>query len=405
LKRAAILPLAAVAVVAGLAVGAYAATSGPSASSPAGSGLVAGLGSAPPSAAPSASDPESPSLEPSPSVSPTPTPAPTPVLVPAPLTGRLVTPAAAARHPIAVMIDDLSPARPQSGFSAASIVWQAPAEGGIPRYMMVFQENIPGDVGPVRSSRYYYIAWAAELRAVYGHAGGSPQALATLRQKGNGQLVYNIDEFRYGGSFRRIKTRFAPHNLYTTGKQLRRLVGQVGAKDVAVKWPWTFAPDAPLEQRPVGGRITVNYLANAIRYDYDRTTNTYLRSNTSEKKQIDASTKQRVAPKNVIVMLMHFGPLNDGSKKHRLEAQVIGSGPAWIATNGRTITGTWKKTGLTSPTRFFDKSGKPVTLTVGQTFVQVMPYGSKMSFVAGKPAPLPSGITGSPSPSPSPSPS
>ena len=324
--------------------------------------------------------------------------------MPDPLTGRLVTPAAAARHPIAVMIDDLSPARPQSGFSAASIVWQAPAEGGIPRYMMVFQENIPGDVGPVRSSRYYYIAWAAELRAVYGHAGGSPQALATLRQKGNGQLVFNIDEFRYGGSFRRIKTRFAPHNLYTTGKQLRRLVARVGAKDAVIKWPWTFAPDAPLEQRPVGGRITVNYLANAIRYDYDRTTNTYLRSNTSEKKQIDASTKQRVAPKNVIVMLMHFGPLNDGSKKHRLEAQVIGSGPAWIATNGRTITGTWKKTGLTSPTRFFDKSGKPVTLTAGQTFVQVMPYGSKMSFVAGKPAPS-AVVAGSPSPSASPSPS
>jgi hypothetical protein len=109
------------------------------------------------------------------------------------------------------------------------------------------------------------------------HAGGSPQALATLRAKGNGQLVFNIDEFRYGSSFRRIKTRFAPHNLYTTGKQLRRLVGQVGAKDVAVKWPWKFALDAPLERRPVGGRIIVNYLANAIRYDYDRTTNTYLR--------------------------------------------------------------------------------------------------------------------------------
>jgi len=401
-----ILPLAAVAVVAGLAVGAYSAVSaGPSASSPAGSGLVSELGTTPPSQAPTESGGESPSLEPSPSVSPTPTPAPTPVLVPDPLTGRLVSPAVAARHPIAVMVDDLSPARPQSGFSAASIVWQAPAEGGIPRYMMVFQEGIPGDVGPVRSSRYYYIAWAAELRAVYAHAGGSPQALATLRQKGNGQLVYNTDEFRYGGSFRRIKTRFAPHNLYTTGKQLRRLVATVGAKDAAIKWPWTFAPDAPLEQRPVGGRITINYLANAIRYDYDRTTNTYLRSNTSEKKQIDASTKQRVAPKNVIVMLMHFGPLNDGSKKHRLEAQVIGSGPAWIATNGRTITGTWKKTSLTSPTRFFDKSGKPVTLTAGQTFVQVMPYGSKMSFVAGKPAPSAGGAAGSPSPSPSPSPS
>jgi len=289
------------------------------------------------------------------------------------------------RHPIAVMIDDLSPARPQSGFSAASIVWQAPAEGGIPRYMMVFQENIPSDVGPVRSSRYYYIAWAAELRAVYAHAGGSPQALATLQSQGNGKLVFNADEFRWGGSFRRITTRFSPHNLYTTGKQLRSLVTATGAADGQIKWPWTFAPDAPLADRPLGGRIQVSYLANAVRYDYDRVTNTYLRSVTTEKRQIDAATKQRVAPKNVIVMLMQFGPLNDGeyAKKHRLEAQVIGSGKAWISTNGVTIQGTWRKTSLKAPTQFYDRSGNPVTLTVGQTFVQVMKTTDVVKFVAG----------------------
>ena len=73
-------------------------------------------------------------------------------------------------------------------------------------------------------------------------------------------------------------------------------------------------------------------------------------------------------------MQMAFGPLNDGNpNKHRLEADVIGSGPAWISTNGITIKGTWKKTarrrarpGSSTPT------GKPVVLTVGQTFIQVM---------------------------------
>ena len=61
---------------------------------------------------------------------------------------------------------------------------------------------------------------------------------------------------------------------------------------------------------------------------------------------------------------MSFGPLNDGHPgKHRLEAKVIGSGKAWIATNGRTIVGTWKKTSVTGPTRFYDKNGKQVTLT------------------------------------------
>jgi hypothetical protein len=388
MNRVAVIGLAVLLILGGLGVGMLAAAATrPSGTTPANSGLVAAIGSTPPSAAPAppASQAETtPSANPSPSITASPTPAATPVLVADPLTGRLVTPAVAARHPIAVMIDDLSPARPQSGFSAASIVWQAPAEGGIPRYMMVFQESIPKDVGPVRSSRYYYIAWAAELKAVYAHAGGSPQALATLRAKGNGQLVYNADEFRWGGSFRRIRTRFAPHNLYTTGAQLRQIAVTQHAKDAPFTWPWKFGPDLQLFLRPTGGRIQVAYLANQIRYDYDRKSNSYLRSVTGEKKQIDASTGQRVAPKNVVIMLMHFGPLNDGSHKHRLEAQVTGTGPGWIATNGTTIKGTWKKSSLTSPTRFFDSKGQPVVLTIGQTFVQVMPYGTKVALTPGK---------------------
>ncbi len=404
MNRVRVAGLAVLAILGGLAIGILAGGGSLPAPGAAGSGQLAGLGSTPPSTAPSAPAPTlspspccsaPPTASPTPSTSPSPTPVPTPVLVPAPLTGRLVTPAAAVRHPIAVMIDDLSPARPQSGFNAASIVWQAPAEGGIPRYMMVFQENIPAAVGPVRSSRYYYIAWAAELKAVYAHAGGSPQALSTLRAKGNGQLVYNADEFRWGGSFHRITTRASPHNLYTSGKALRAIAVAQGVKDAPFTWPWTFAPDLGPPLRPVGGRIQVAYLANRIRYDYDRLTNTYFRSVTGEKKQVDAATGGRVAPKNVIVMLMHFGPLNDGHPgKHRLEATVVGSGPAWIATNGTTIRGTWKKTALTSPTRFFDRAGKPVVLTVGQTFVQVFPVGTAVSLTAGKappPAPHPVG--------------
>jgi hypothetical protein len=115
-----------------------------------------------------------PTPTPLPTPTPTPTPVPTPAPVPAPLTGRLVPAEIAARHPIAVMIDDLRAARPQSGLSSASVVWQAPAEGGIPRYMAIFQDTMPKSIGPVRTSRYYYIAWAAEWRAIYAHSGGSP---------------------------------------------------------------------------------------------------------------------------------------------------------------------------------------------------------------------------------------
>ena len=304
--------------------------------------------------------------------------------MPAPLTGRLVKPEVAARHPVAVMIDDHRAARPQSGFNDAAVVWHAPAEGGIPRYMLVFQDRIPPSVGPVRSARQYYIAWAAEWRAVYAHVGGSPQAMRTLREKGRGQLVYNADEFRWGGTyFHRTRDRFAPHNVYTSGKELYQLSRRVGAKNVPMKPAWRFASDKHILLRPEGGRITVVYSQNTIIYRYDRRSNTYRRAVSGEKRQIDRGTDKPVAPKNVVVMVMSFGRLNDGSNKNRLEAQVIGKGQAWISTNGKTIKGTWRKSSMTGPTRFYDAAGKLVTLTVGQTFVQVMPRGSKITIKDG----------------------
>jgi hypothetical protein len=395
LKRPQLAAIVIVVVVALVAIGAAGAT-GLLAGSPHASPDPIAESSASPSAGATASGTSETPLpsddaSTTPTAAPTATPAPTPVLVADPLTGRLVTQAVANRHPIAVMIDDLGPARPQSGLSSASIVWQAPAEGGIPRYMAIFHDTIPKAVGPVRSSRYYYIAWAAEWRAAYAHAGGSPQALQTLQASGRGQLVYNLDEFRYSGTFFRISTRLAPHNLYTTGAKLRSAAKNIGAVDKAYKAVWTFAPDAPLADRPYGGTITVGYPANTIKYTYDRTTNTYLRSVTGEKKQTDAANGTRIAPTNVIVMRMSFGPLNDGHPaKHRLEATVVGHGVAWISTNGRTIKGTWKKTALTAPTLFFDASGKPVTLTVGQTFVQVVTtdvIGYPVSFSPGSDQP------------------
>ena len=167
-----------------------------------------------------------PAASPGPSTSPLPStpPGPTSTLVRAPLTGLLVSAGAARRHPIAVMIDDHLGARPQSGFNSAAIVWQAPAEGGIPRYMLVFQDTIPKSVGPIRSAREYFLEWAAEYRSMYVHAGGSPQALATLRSSGHGSLVWNAEGLRFDGSFLfRVHFRIAPHNLYTDGTRLRAL--------------------------------------------------------------------------------------------------------------------------------------------------------------------------------------
>lgn len=362
---------------------------------------------------PSPGRPSQAAESPTPTASPStgPTPSPTQELVAAPLTGLLVTPEAARRHPIAVMVDDQVNARPQSGFNAASIVWQAPAEGGIPRYMLIFQDAVPGKVGPVRSSRQYFIEWAAEWRAMYVHAGGSPQALETLAARGTGGWVWNADAFRWEGSYlTRVNAvrvpggqsypLFPPHNLYTDGARLRQLATRLKAKDVPLTPVWTFGPDALPEDRPIGARLTLSYPYETIAFRYDAPSNTYRRYiNGSKKAQVDAGDGDVVGPKNVVILRMAFGPLNDGHpEKQRLEASDVGHGTAWIATNGVTVQGTWRKASPTAPTLLFGPNGKPVTLTAGQTFVEVIEPSYALSIRAGHATPPPPMNPGSLSP-------
>jgi len=365
------------------------------------------VASASPSLAPSPT-PTAPPITPvpataRPTVPPTPTPEPTPVLVPAPLTGLPISPEAAVQHPIAVMVDDHPDARPQAGFNAASVVWQAPAEGGVPRYMLVFQDQIPADVGPIRSARQYFIEWAAELNAMYVHHGGSPQAKVTLLEKGGGQWVYNADGFRWEGRFLlRASDRFAPHNVMTDGDLLRRLARRVGAEDGPIEPPWSFAPDAPANRRPIGGRIVIRYGVppyETVSYRYDAATNTYRRfvgqAGAKQRPQIDEADGQQVAPRNVVILRMAFGPLTNDKNpaKDRQEAANVGKGQAWIATNGRTIKGTWRKASPTAPTLLFDGDGNPVRLTAGQTFVQVIPLTYEFEIDDGElPLVVPNGV-------------
>ena len=169
-------------------------------------------------------------------------------------------------------------------------MWQAPAEGGIPRYMAIFQTTDAPAIGPVRSSRLYFVAWATEWKAMYVHVGGAPNALAYL-QANSGKTIYNADEFRWGGSagyLWRITTRFAPHNVYTSTVKMDQLETRLKATAPQTTSPYTFKDDALPSQRPVSGSIVVPYLANRISYTYDPATNRYRRAVTGAKVQVDA---------------------------------------------------------------------------------------------------------------------
>ncbi|MGH2407660.1 MAG: DUF3048 domain-containing protein [Candidatus Limnocylindrales bacterium] len=292
------------------------------------------------------------------------------------------------------MVDDQFDARPQSGLSSADVIYQAPAEGGIPRYMLIFQAGDPPSIGPVRSARRYFVGWATEWRALYVHAGGAPNALRALVQL-NGKLVWNADEFGWAyqeGYLWRISERLPPHNLYSSGPKLQGLAARLGAVAPFTTPAWTFKDPAARADRPFGGSIVVPYPANRISYAYDRLTNTYPRS-TDGTLQRDAATKAVIAPADVVVLFMGIVPLlNDpltpnNESKHRLDIKYIGSGRALVFRDGEVIAARWSKRDDASPTRLLYASGPdkgmPVPLVRGQVAIQVVPLTLAVTWKVG----------------------
>jgi len=139
----------------------------------------------------------------------------------------------------------------QSGFSSASIVYQAPVDGGEDRYMLIFQEGTATDIGPVRSARPYYVYWAAEYKALFGHYGGDAKSLQQVIPA-NIKNIYNMDDLN-GGScpYHRIATRASPHNAYTNSAVLISCASKMGYPATYQNLPVrTFRDDSPLSQLP-----------------------------------------------------------------------------------------------------------------------------------------------------------
>ncbi|GAC1674216.1 MAG: DUF3048 domain-containing protein [Candidatus Limnocylindrales bacterium] len=338
-----------------------------------------------PTASPSIETSPSPSIEtsPSPEVSPSPSPSfpDLPANV-ARLDGVLTDPTLAAREPLAIMIDDNAVGRGLVDDRGGVESRLRAGDGGEDRYMMVFQEGDANLVGPVRSGRPYFVRWAAEFRAAFGHYGGDAKTLQQVIPQLNGSLLFDVDALRGGGgAYHRISSRQAPHNAYTATPLYRRVSVQVGAPAAMLTGlrSWTFIDDGPLAQRPAGGSITIPYGTGTIGYTYDPAANAYLRS-VAGRAQIDANDGTRVTARNVVVLFMRLStdPQSEPGYSRPVLDQ-IGSGQAIVYRDGVAIAGTWRKPDVGGLTRFFDSSGQEIALVRGRIFVQVVPTGTRVS--------------------------
>ena len=167
---------------------------------------------------------------------------------PSPFTGE---PVPGPRLVLAVKIDNLVDARPQTGVSRADIVYVLPVEGGLSGLMAVFSSAFPPVVGPVRSARLQDLEVLRQFgRPAFAYSGAAPTALPTI----NRARIVNLRDGLAHGYFRDNR-RAAPHNLYAHTSALRAQA-QAGGASEAHSIGFRFGP-APGGGKPVRARVGV----------------------------------------------------------------------------------------------------------------------------------------------------
>lgn len=290
-------------------------------------------------------------------------------------------------RPIAVMIDNHKGALPQAGLNDAYLVYEIIVEGGESRLMALFKGANLEKIGPVRSSRHYFLDYALENDAIYVHFGWSPQAKSDITKLG----VNNINGiYESSTSFWRTKDKYAPHNVATSTETILNIAQRKGYNTTSTKESVLnyVADEFNLEGNMEATKVTIPYSAsNVVEYEYDSTTKRYIRYS-RDKKQVDWTTEETVTTKNIIIVKCENWTLNDGENKGRQTLDNVKALKGYYITNGKSIEITAEKSSRASQTVYKDLQGNEIEVNDGNTFIQICPLDSNVKIEPGVPQTL-----------------
>jgi hypothetical protein len=284
------------------------------------------------------------------------------------------TPAAAPRAPapatgpvIAVKIDNVADARPQTGLGAAAVVYVEPVEGGLTRLVAIFRESKPpAVVGPVRSARRTDIDLLAQWGTpVLAYSGAAPQLLPALH---SAHLV-NASPAEAAGAYYRAPGRAAPHNLFLRPADLPG-----GAKAPA-------QPPLQLGDAPAGGTPTTaeDVAFTAARYAFTWSAGQRRWLVSLDGTPLVTTDSGRVTAATVVVQHVTLDtsePIEDAHGTVSPVAVTVGTGAAEVLRDGKSYPGTWTRPDPASPTRFHTASGGELPLADGPVWVLLTPAQS-----------------------------
>jgi hypothetical protein len=291
-----------------------------------------------------------------------------------PLTG-VATNELVERPAMAVKIENPREARPQTGLEAADMVWEEVVEGGVTRYAAVFQSNIPGEVGPLRSVRPMDPAITAPLKGLFVFSGGAAPFVSAVRAAG----LQLISQDSGSAGFFRTKDRPAPHNLHGTPSTF---LNQADANHKASPpRQFIFAQTAALATAAVSGTpagtlaITMSGYSHPV-WTWSAADSAWLRSEGPT--PATSTSGARLSAQNVLVLMVSVVATQfvDVAGNPVPETKLVGSGTGLLASGGKTIAITWSKASIDAPVKLAASGVPDALLAPGKTWIQLVPVGS-----------------------------
>lgn len=282
-------------------------------------------------------------------------------------------------RPIAVMVDnDNENARPHAGLNEAYLIYEMLVEGGSTRFMALYRSSDTEKIGPVRSSRHYYLDYVMENDAIYTHFGWSPKAMQDISafkiNKINGVLGGDEDIF-----WREKKYKGDWHSAYTSIKNIKDMAAKKSFNDKTAHKNGIRYSDSYIN-------LNSENAANNVKLDYSyRYTTGY--SYNEEKgvyeKLIDGAPHvmqngEVLEVKNVIIMLIADTALGDGSDRRNINT--TGSGSGYYITNGAYEEITWSKASRKDNTVYTKADGTELSINPGKTIVNIISPSAQIVF-------------------------
>lgn len=288
-------------------------------------------------------------------------------------------------RPIAIMIDNNIGSAKHAGLQESYINYEIIVEGGLTRIMALFKDKNVSLIGPVRSSRHYFLDYALESDAIYAHFGWSTYAQRDMKVLG----VNNINGLTDDKPYWRETTAVAPHNVFTTTEKIRNYAKTKNYSIETNDWKLlnyttnkvnlNTTQDTQEATNPeliMANKVSIDYSNYQNRsYIYDSQNEYYLRSMNGNA-HIDKVSNTQLNYKNIIIeKVNNYNLDNEG----RQDLTTTGSGTGYYITNGYALPINWTKSTRHAKTKYTYSNGTEIKVNDGNTFIQIVPMQSKIT--------------------------